>query len=171
MTAVTEETFADVEVEDAPEFTVPDPNKSRRSRREYLFPKKDTETPTTARTPRPKKKPAPRAKKGAFTEPLTELYTTLGMVLMPFDAQCANVVIKSAEQCAESMDELAYRNESVRRALAAITQTSAWGAVIFAHLPIIMAVVMHHGPGKMNDAMMGMFVNGNKPEETENVDS
>ena len=168
MTAVTEETFADVEVEDAPEFTVPDPNKSRRSRREYLFPKKDDEP--KSRTTRPKRKPAPRAKKGAFIEPLTELYTTLGMMLMPFDAHCSNVVIKSAGQCAEAMDELAYQNESVRRALAAITQTSAWGAVIFAHMPIILAVVMHHGPGKLPDAMMGMVVPRNE-ESSENVDS
>lgn len=171
MTAVTEEMFAGVEAEDAPEFTVPDANKSRRSRREYLgFGKPDEDKPKTTRTARPKRKPAPRAKKGAFVEPLTELYTTLGMMLMAFDQQCATVVIKSAEQCATSMDELAYQNESVRRALTAITQTSAWGAVIFAHMPIIMAVAMHHGPGAMTDKMMSMFVGESKEQETdENV--
>lgn len=170
MTAVTEEMFAGVEAEDAPEFTVPDATKSRRSRREYLFPPKDKEETKSTRTTRTKRKPAPRAKKGAFVEPLTELYTTLGMMLMPFDSQCANVVMKSAEQCAQSMDELAYQNESVRRALTAITQTSAWGAVIFAHMPIIMAVVMHHGPGGMTTAMTNMFAPGNVEESTENVD-
>ena len=170
MTAVTEEMFAGVEAEDAPEFTVPDANKSRRSRREYLFPPKDkAENGPKARTAK-RRKPAPRAKKGAFVEPLTELYTTIGAMLMPFDMQCANVVIKSAEQCAQSMDELAYQNESVRRALTAITQTSAWGAVIFAHMPIIMAVAMHHGPGKMTDSMMSMFGAGSNETESESVD-
>lgn len=168
MTAVTEEMFAGVEAEDAPEFTVPDANKSRRSRREYLFPK--TEKDEAKPRARQRKKPAPRAKKGAFVEPLTELYSTLAIMLMPFDAQCANVVMKSAEQCAQSMDELAYQNESVRRALTAITQTSAWGAVIFAHMPIIMAVVMHHGPGGMTTAMTNMFAGNNDVESNENVD-
>lgn len=170
MTAVTEEMFAGVEAEDAPEFTVPDANKSRRSRREYLFPNKDKDEDKKPRATRQRKKPAPRAKKGAFVEPLTELYSTLAIMLMPFDAQCADVVMKSAEQCAQSMDELAYQNESVRRALTAITQTSAWGAVIFAHMPIIMAVVMHHGPGGMTTAMTNMFAGNNDVESNENVD-
>lgn len=175
MTAATEEMFAGLEAEDAPELDqhIPDHTQSRRSRRDYLgFGKKaDEEKPKGRTTTRPKRKPAPRAKKGAFIEPLTELYTLLGGVLMPFDPQCANAVIVSAEKCAESMDELAYQNESVRRALTALTQTSAWGAVIFAHLPIIMSIAMHHGPGGMGKAMSGLVVGGNVDESNEDDDS
>lgn len=165
MTAVTEETFAGLEVEDAPEFTVPDPNGSRRSRREYLFSSKDKAESGPKARPAKRRKPAPRAKKGAFVEPLEQLYTTIGMMLMAFDPTCAEVVIKSANQCAEAMDELAYQNEAVRRALVALTTTSAVGAVLFAHAPIIMAVAMHHGPGKMTDTMMGMFTK-ERPQDT-----
>lgn len=163
MTATAEEIdFAGVgEPEDAPDFTAPDPSKSRRSRREYLFPPKDKEPPKARATKR--RKPAPRAKKGAFIEPLEALYGSLAAVLMPFDPQCANVIAMSATRCAESMDELAYQNESVRRALTALTQTSALGAVIFAHAPIIMAVAVHHGPGGMQSAMARMA--GVNPED------
>jgi len=175
MAAVTEEMFEGIETEDAPEFTAPDPNKSRQSRKDFLFGRKDDKAESgpkaTGRTA-PRRKPAPRAKRGVFVEPLTQLYTGMGAMLMPFDAQCANVVISSAEQCATSMDELAYQNESVRRALTAITQSSAWGAVIFAHLPIIMAVAMHHGPGGMTTAMGNMFAGSNdQPQDVVNDDN
>jgi hypothetical protein len=59
---------------------------------------------------------------------------------------CANAVIKSAEQCARSLDELAYTNDAVRRVLYGLIQTSAIGAVIIAHGPILLAVMVHHVP-------------------------
>lgn len=166
MTATATETPLDlsgIEPEDAPEFSVPDSSRSREERRNFFRSTKPAEETTSRRTATKKRKPAPRAKRGAFIEPLTQLYTLIGGMLMPFDPQCANVVIMSAEHCAESMDNLAYENEAVRRALTALTQTSAIGAVVMAHAPIIMAVAMHHGPGGMQAQMMGMF-GGNSPE-------
>lgn len=102
--------------------------------------------PAKAERPARAKKAAPRAKKGAFVEPLTQVYTGLGITLVPFDEVCGTAVLQSAEQCAKSLDELAYQNEAVRRALTALTQTSAMGAVLIAHLPIILAVAGHHMP-------------------------
>lgn len=93
--------------------------------------------------PAARKKAVPR-RKGQFVEPLTQMYAMVGAVAMPFDPVCANAVITSAQQCAESLDELAYQNEAVRRALYSLTQTSAIGAVAIAHAPIAMAVMMHH---------------------------
>lgn len=162
MTATATETpldLSDLTAEDVP--TPPDHTKSREERRNFFRGARD-ETPRVKPSAR-KKKPAPRAKRGAFVEPLTQFYTLIGGMLMPFDQQCANVIIMSAEQCAQSMDNLAYENEAVRRALTALTQTSAIGAVAMAHAPIIMAVAMHHGPGGMSAQMMGMF-GGNSPE-------
>jgi hypothetical protein len=139
---------------DPSEFTsVPDHNASRANRREsvlgYLGVKPKVEGEESPKPTRRRKKPAPRAKKGAFVEPLTQIYALLGGVMMPFDQHCAGVIVASAESCATAMDELAYQNESVRRALTSLTTGSAMGAVLVAHLPIIMAVVSHHGPGKI----------------------
>jgi hypothetical protein len=95
----------------------------------------------------PKAKPTiPAYKAGMFVQPLTDMYTGVGMMLTPFDQVCAKAVIDNAEQCARSLDQLARTNESVRRVLFGMMQTGAWGAVLVAHLPIIMAVAAHHSP-------------------------
>lgn len=102
--------------------------------------------------PRPKPDKTPRVAKDDATlkKALVELYSSIGMVLLPFDAPCGTVVINSADQSAEALVKLAAENDGVRKALNALTQTSAWGGVIAAHLPIIMAVVSHHSPAGKN---------------------
>lgn len=97
------------------------------------------------------KRPAPPKRKGSFTKPLTDMYTGVGVMLMPFDQPCGTAVMESASQCAEALDNLAYQNESVRRALDSLLQSSAIGTVVVAHLPIIMVVASHHMPGLRND--------------------
>lgn len=92
----------------------------------------------------PKKLPPRR--KGALVRQLEELYTTLGMAVMAFDEPCGTAIVNSATKCAESLDNLAYENDAVRRILYRILETSAWGGVIIAHSPIIMAVAVHHVP-------------------------
>lgn len=103
---------------------------------------------------KPKADKTPRVAKDDATlkKSLTELYASVGMVLMPFDQPCGTAVVNSAEPCAEALVKLAAENDAVRRALSAITQTSAWGGVIAAHLPIIMAVTSHHFGGPMKGA-------------------
>lgn len=110
-------------------------------------------------------------KKGQFVEPLMKLYAGAGTAVMMFDPVCGQAVLMSAQKCAESVDELAYQNESVRKAVWALTQTSIMGAVLVAHLPIIMAVVMHHVPaaqqamGAMGANMMEEFLKQNTEAE------
>lgn len=99
------------------------------------------------RTSPKKERKVPTNKPGQFVQPLTQVYAFLGVGLMPFDAECAAAVMTSGEQCAKAWDELAQKNESVRRALAALTETGAWGGVIAAHMPIAVAVLSHHMPG------------------------
>lgn len=128
------------------DFGVPNPKNSKDEPKPIFKRKPVGDRATTAK----KKKPAPRAKKGMFVEPLTQLYVGLGLTIMPVDPVCANAIVKSAEQCAISLDDLAYQNEAVRRALMSLTQTSAVGGVIIAHMPILMAVMIHHVPAAQN---------------------
>lgn len=111
------------------------------------------------------RKAMPSMPRGGLREPLENLYTGIGMFMMPFDASCAKVIIEAAPKCAESLDDLAKTNPAVRRILISLVTTSAMGAVVMAHAPIIMAVAMHHVPAlrdkqeKMVADMAEMFAN------------
>lgn len=100
--------------------------------------------------------PMPR---GGLKPALTQMYTGIGMAVMPFDPACGRVIIENAETCAASLDELAKTNPAVRRVLISLVTTSAWGAVIMAHAPILMAVAMHHVPALRDkqEKMVGEF--------------
>jgi hypothetical protein len=91
----------------------------------------------------------PPKRKDEFVQPLTEMYTMLGVAITPFDSHCGPIVIQQAEPCARSLDELAAKNEAVRKALRGLTSASALGNVIMAHAPIIIAVAAHHMPGSL----------------------
>lgn len=108
-------------------------------------------------------KPVPTMPRGGLRASLENFYTGIGIAVMPFDPHCANVIIENAEQCAKTMDELAKTNPAVRRVLLKLIATSALGAVMTAHAPIVMAIMMHHVPAlrerqeKMAADMAEMF--------------
>jgi len=126
-------------------FPTPDHKASRPARGPLLFSRPAGDKRDTPPRAKPKKA-TPRAKHGAFTETLENIYTGIGAMITPFDPVCGNAVIQSAPQCAKTLDDLAYQNDAVRRALTALVTTSATGAVVVAHMPILMAVMMHHVP-------------------------
>jgi hypothetical protein len=97
--------------------------------------------------------PTPKQRPGHFVQPLTDLYTGIGALMMPFDQVCGSTIISNAEECAKSLDKLAQENNAVRRALNSLVTTSALGAVIVAHIPIAAMVMAHHGPSKVRNMM------------------
>lgn len=111
--------------------------------------------PKRERADRPKRerKPMPPAPRGGFVAPLMEMYGFVALAIMPFDAECAMAIMTAAPKAAESLNELAKVNPGVKRVLIMLTQTSAWGAVITAHLPIIIAVSVHHIPAVRESGM------------------
>lgn len=113
---------------------------------------------TTESKPK-KSKPVPPAPRGGLRTPLEDMYTGLGMMLMPFDPHCGKIIIDAAPRCAETLDDLAKTNPAVRRILISLVTTSALGAVIMAHAPIIMAIAMHHVPAlkERQEKMVGEF--------------
>lgn len=132
-------------------FSVPDHTASRDERRSFAsyIGKQKERTEERTRRGRKPKKPVSRAKKGAFTEPLMQMYGIAGMAVFMRDQHCGQAIFDNAEKCAEALDELAYQNEAVRRVMDALVSTTAIGTVIAAHVPIIMAVASHHGGGKI----------------------
>lgn len=116
-----------------------------------------------ANTPRGKRAlKAERVKalpRGGLRGPLEQLYTGIGMSVMPFDPSCGRIIIENAGKCAEALDELAKTNTAVRNILISLCTTSAVGAVVMAHAPIVMAIAMHHVPALKNrqEKMVGEF--------------
>lgn len=113
-----------------------------------------------ARAPREKKaRPAPAMPRGGLKPALTQMYAGIGLAVIPFDPSCGRIIIENAETCASSLDELAKTNPAVRRVLLSLVTTSAWGAVMMAHAPILMAVAMHHVPALRDkqEKMVGEF--------------
>lgn len=99
----------------------------------------------TKRTP-PKTKPAPAYRQGALIEPLTRLYATGAIGIMPFAPRTGETVLNQAEECAKAWDDWARTSPAVRRILYPLLNVSAGAAVFAAHLPILLSVVMEMRP-------------------------
>jgi hypothetical protein len=106
---------------------------------------------------KPAKKSVPNVP-GQFVEPLTDFYNGAAMLLMPFKPAVSMAIIgpartptqeeleqsadipSVAENCARAWDEAAQRSESVRRMIDGFLTVGVWGALIAAHVPILVAV-------------------------------
>lgn len=91
------------------------------------------------------KEPAPRWSKGVIAAGMTKLYRRAGKIIKAMDRDIGIAVIESAEDCGEAWDELARTNPRVRAFLMKLISGGAWGSVLFAHLPILMAIIMKDG--------------------------
>jgi hypothetical protein len=110
---------------------------------------------TAGKSRREKEKRIPRTPKGGLKKALEELYTTVGMGVMMMDPHCGTVIIENAPKCAEALNNMADQNQALKRILLRIVETSLIGELMFAHAPIVMAVMAHHVP-KFRDASMAM---------------
>lgn len=85
-------------------------------------------------------------RKGQFVEPVTRFYAMIGAGVAIRDPQCGLAIMQAAPDAAKAWDEIAYKNEAVRRALWALAQTTTFGELFAAHVPILLAVGVHHIP-------------------------
>jgi len=81
-------------------------------------------------------------------------YQMLGTGVFMFDNQLGVTIMNQAESCAESLADVASKNPAVKRALEGALATSAWGAVIAAHLPIAVHVATKYVP-QIRERYMG----------------
>lgn len=87
---------------------------------------------------------------------LVQLYAGIGLGLSAFDPYCGGQIIANAEATGIAMDKLARENASVKRVLERLVATSVVLEVVSAHVPIMMAVAMHHGPDGLKNQLNGM---------------
>jgi hypothetical protein len=83
------------------------------------------------------RRPLPPIPRNGFAPDVEKLYVALSFAVMPFDVETAQKLQEIAEPAGQAWDELARKNDVVRRALVAILETGAWGKVIQAHTPLM----------------------------------
>lgn len=81
-------------------------------------------------------KPLPPIPRNGFAPDVEKLYVMLAISAMPFDVELSKKLTEIAEPAGEAWDELARKNEVVRRVLVSLLETGAWGKVMAAHAPL-----------------------------------
>ena len=103
---------------------------------------------------KPGEKPPKRSRRKASSRPvskttlegkLNEVFMLMGMGLGAMgDEHCMTVVTKNGPAMARSLDKLAADNPSVKKALEATLETSAWVGVIMTVGPTLYGIAEHH---------------------------
>jgi len=90
---------------------------------------------------------------------IEDFYTLIGGLIKPYDEVIGDSIMESAKDCSEAVFQLAQENESFRRALAGMMTGSLTMALVFAHLPIVLAIVNRVSKSEdvKTKTAMGMF--------------
>jgi hypothetical protein len=78
-------------------------------------------------------------------ESILELYTGAQMIAYMADPTTAELIKTQKEACADAWVILARRDARVKALLKRLTTGSAWGALVMAHLPIVLPLLMRKG--------------------------
>lgn len=101
-----------------------------------------------------KKKSGGGRKKQPKREPLVSLLTVTGTGLAMVNAYDGERVVANAEACADALLNAAKESDAVRRALLVMQETSAWGQVATAFLPVAVPIAANHGVVPAHTAVM-----------------
>lgn len=107
---------------------------------------------------------------GILVKPLSELYTSVGTLVLPFNQPVGTAFIQNAQACAEALDSAARQDPRIRKMLLALVATSVWGQLVAAHMPILMAMAVTMVPS-VRDSVANITRPPGKPpdEESETV--
>lgn len=77
---------------------------------------------------------------------LLKLYEQIGTITLLVDPVCGTAIIEDADVLAHALAEYAKTNPKVEKAIRKLIETSAFGQMLTAHLPLILTVASHHTP-------------------------
>jgi hypothetical protein len=83
---------------------------------------------------------------GSITAGISQLYGQVGMFVGMFDKECGSAIVTNAQAMGASLEAAAKESPAMQEFLNKMITTSVWGQVIAAHLPVVMAISMHHVP-------------------------
>lgn len=87
-----------------------------------------------------------KKRKTKLGKSLAEMYGSLGAGVYMFDQVCGQTILENAEPMADSLEQLANENATVKRALDKLCEGTAITAVLMAHAPLVMCIAQHHAP-------------------------
>jgi len=111
---------------------------------------------TTETAPKPDASPKPRKSRSGtpggkanrrttLGKPLTDLFTTMGTMLILVDDYDGTVVVENAERLAKQLDEIAKNNPGVQAALERLVSGSQWGGVVATFGAVAVPIAARHG--------------------------
>lgn len=116
-------------------------------------------------------RPVPPIPVKGFAPAIEKMYGTMALAAMAFDVELAATIMKVAPDAAKAWDELARRNIQVRRIIVAMLETTAWGQVLAAHLPLFLLFIKRVAGDDARFSALGQMLGeqaedyANKPNE------
>jgi len=109
--------------------------------------------------PKPRK-PMPQMAPSALRKGLVDFYNGIALMVMPFQPDLALKISQASEACADAWIEFSKTNPAVKRFLIGLVTASAGGALLMAHMPILIAAAIAFIPGikEKQDEAMNAFV-------------
>lgn len=104
----------------------------------------EAETETPPDKPKRTRTTRARGNKKDLTEPLTQLYGSIGAGVFMLNHADGAVILANAETMAQSLNEWGNADPRIRKVLEKLCTTSAIGQVVAAHAPVILAIVNNH---------------------------
>jgi hypothetical protein len=144
--------------DDAPPPSLDDPVSPPPRQRKRFLGKPTPDAGSRDMGPRKIRKPLPPIPRSGFAPSVEKMYGNLAVAVMPFDMELASAIVQVAPDAAKAWDELARQNEVVRRVLVSMMQTTAVGAVIAAHVPIMVLVMGRVMNGDPRISMIGQML-------------
>lgn len=123
---------------------VTDPTPKRPRGRPRKVPGQPVATPSKPHSIKPgpvAKAEIPMPPAGVLAAGVANVYVFAGMGLGTVRPQTGMALASNASELGKAWEDLAAQNPAVRRALLSILQTSVWGALIGAHIPVLMIAV------------------------------
>lgn len=87
----------------------------------------------------------PKARSTQLKDRLAGTIGLLGTLVFAVDQFDGTQILSRADQLATALDHLAQQNPSVRKVLESAMTGGAWGEVVLAVAPLVVAIAAHHG--------------------------
>lgn len=109
--------------------------------------------------PKPKK-PMPQMAPSVLRKGIEDFYNGIALMIMPFQPELALKITQSSSACADAWIEYSKTNPAIKRFLIGLVTASAGGALLMAHMPILIAAAIAFVPGmrEKQDEAMSAFV-------------
>lgn len=106
----------------------------------------ETAKPRTPPKAAPKKTPLPAWKDGVISAFMTNMYTTAGKLIEPYNEPYGFAFQAIAETAGDAWEDCAKDSPALRRFIHNLMTTSKMSKLLMAHMPLFIVAMHQHGP-------------------------